>query len=104
MVLDFWKHKVNKGIADKKELHSDQITNISYSQFIKNPVKEIKEAYTKINLDMDIETENKMERYLKTQKKLKKQKHIYTLEEFDLTPNIIRESFKDYIKSKSFQS
>ena len=45
-----------------------------------------------------------MEGYLKTQKKLKKQKHIYTLEEFDLTPNIIRESFKDYIKSKSFQS
>ena len=63
-----------------------------------------KEAYTKINLDMDIETENKMEGYLKTQKKLKKQKHIYTLEEFGLTPNIIRESFKDYIKSKSFQS
>ena len=33
--------------------------NISYSQFINNPLKTIKEAYTEINLDMDIETENK---------------------------------------------
>ena len=104
MVLGFWKHKVNKGIADKKVLHSDQIANISYSKFINNPIRTIKEAYAKIDLDMNIETENRMREYLKIQKKIKKQKHIYTLEEFKLTPNIIKESFKDYINSKSFQS
>ena len=53
---------------------------------------------------MNIETENRMREYLKIQKKIKKQKHIYTLEEFKLTPNIIKESFKEYINSKSFQS
>ena len=103
MVLDFWKHKVNKGIEDKKNLCSNQITNISYSQFINNPIKTIKEAYTEINLDMDIETENKMKEYLMNQKTLKKHKHIYTLEEFNLTPKVIKDSFRDYIKTKLFQ-
>ena len=45
-----------------------------------------------------------MREYLKTQNNLKKQKHTYTLEEFGLTPKVIKESFKNYMKAKSFQS
>ena len=52
---------------------------------------------------MDIETENKMKEYLMNQKTLKKHKHIYTLEEFNLTPKVIKDSFRDYIKTKLFQ-
>ena len=102
MVLDFWKHKTLKGMKDKKILHSNQIANISYSKFVENPISSIKEAYTKIGLDMDIETENNMEAYLKNQKKLKKQKHLYNLEEFGLTSDIVQNHFKEYIETKPF--
>ena len=102
MVLDFWKHKTYKGMADKKGLHSNQLANISYSQFIKNPIASIKKAYTKIGLDMDIKTENSMEKYLAIQKNIKKQKHSYTLEEFGLTSKIVEERFQEYIQTKPF--
>ncbi len=102
MVLDFWKHKLYKGKLDKESLHSDQIANISYPQFLENPIRVLKEAYTKINLDMDIATENAMEKYLAIQKNLQKKKHTYTLEEFGLTSEIIQDSFKEYIQTKPF--
>ena len=102
MVLDFWKHKLYKGMLDKESLHSDQIANINYSQFIKNPISSVKEAYAKIGLDMDIKIENNMGRYLTTQKNLKKQKHTYSLEEFGLTSEIVQNCFKEYIETKSF--
>ena len=88
-------------MKDKKILHSNQIANISYSKFVENPISSIKEAYTKIGLDMDIETENNMEAYLKP-KKLKKQKHLYNLEEFGLTSDIVQNHFKEYIETKPF--
>ena len=37
-----------------------------------------------------------------SQKNHSKQKHIYTLEEFGLTPKIVEDHFKEYIESKSF--
>ena len=103
MVLDFWKHKTYKGMLDKENLHSNQIANIRYSQFINNPISSIKEAYIKLGLDMDIKTENNMERYLVNQKNLKKQKHTYVLEEFGLTSEIVQDRFKKYIETKPFQ-
>jgi hypothetical protein len=102
MILDFWKDKLYKGIKDKQDLHSDQVADISYPRFIKTPIETIKHAYQKIGLDMDIKTENKMKEYLSTQKNLSKQKHLYTLEEFGLTPKIVASHFKEYIESKSF--
>jgi len=102
MVLDFWRHKLYKGMIDKKTLHSDQIANISYSEFIKNPISSLKEVYTKIGLDMDIKTENNIEEYLAKQKNLKKDKHSYTLEEFGLSSKIVEECFQEYIQTKAF--
>ena len=103
MVLDFWKHKTYKGMSDKENLHSNQIANISYPQFINDPISSIKEAYIKLGLDMDMKTENNMERYLVNQKNLKKQKHAYALEEFGLTSEIVQDRFTKYIETKPFQ-
>jgi len=102
MVLDFWKHKLYKGILDKEVLHSDQIADVSYSQFIKNPISVLKEVYIKLGLDMNIKTENSMEKYLAMQKNLQKKKHTYILEEFGLTSETVQDSFKEYIQTKPF--
>jgi len=102
MVIDFWRHKLYKGMQDKENLNETQIANISYEKFVKDPINKIKDAYSKIGLDMSIETENKMQNYLNIQKSLKKQKHNYTLEEFGLSSKIIKNYFKDYILTKQY--
>ena len=102
MVVDFWKHKLYQGMKHKKSLDENQIANISYEEFIKDPISVIKKAYTTIGLDMDIETENKMLDYLRIQQNLKKEKHTYMLEEFGLTPKLIENYFKEYILTKQY--
>ena len=102
MVLDFWKYKLDKGMVDKENLHSDQIANISYPEFIENPISTIKNAYIKIGLDMNIKTENSMEKYLSIQKNIQKKEHNYALEEFGLTSQIVKEHFNKYLQTKPF--
>ena len=74
---------------------------MSYSEFIENLLI-IKNIYKSFNLDIDIETENKMEQYLINQRNIKKQKHSYSLEEFGLSENKISDHLKDYIINNDF--
>ena len=55
-----------------------------------------------LGFDINIETENKMEEYLIKQNQIKKEKHNYSLEEFDLSPEIVNDHFHNYIMSHEF--
>ena len=100
--MDFWQHNLEKGIHSKKELSSDQIIDISYTNFINDPLTTVKNIYSKFGFDMDISTENEIESYLLKQSKLQKEKHSYSLEEFGLSNEKIEYHFKNYIMSYEF--
>ncbi len=102
VILDFWQNSLNKGLVEKQKLSHEQIVDVSYSEFIENPLLIIKNIYKSFNLDIDIETENKMEQYLINQRNIKKQKHSYSLEEFGLSENKISNHLKDYIINNDF--
>ena len=87
---------------DRNLLASSQIIDISYSDFIKNPLFEVKRIYTYLDLDFDIKTENKIHDYLVMQKKIKKNKHKYELEEFKLDATEIKKHFKNYMLNFNF--
>ena len=55
-----------------------------------------------LGFDIDIETENKMEEYLIKQNKIKKEEHNYSLEEFDLSPEIVNDHFHNYMMNHEF--
>ena len=101
-VLDFWQHNLNKGMSYREYLGPNQIVDINYIEFIKNPLDAIKNIYSVLGFDIDIETENKMEEYLIKQNKIKKEKHNYSLEEFDLSPEIVNDHFNNYMMSHEF--
>jgi len=102
VILDFWQHSLNKGLVEKQKLSHEQIVDVSYSEFIANPLSTIKNIYTRFGLDIDIETENKMEQYLINQRNIKKQKHSYSLEEYGLNNDKISDHLKDYIINNDF--
>jgi len=102
VILDFWQHNLNKGLVEKQKLSHEQIIDVSYSEFIANPLLTIKNIYTHFGLDIDIKTENKMEQYLINQRNIKKQKHSYSLEEFGLNDDKISDHLKDYIINNDF--
>ena len=51
---------------------------------------------------MDIVTENKIKNYLISQNKLKKEKHSYSIEEFGLSEDTVKNHFKNYIMNYEF--
>ena len=101
-VLDFWQHSLNKGIEDRKVLPDNQIADIAYSEFINKPINSVKSVYEKLGLDLNIETENKMRDYLITQKSIKKEKHTYSLEEFNLSEEKVSKHFQNYVLNYKF--
>ena len=102
VILDFWHHNLEKGIQAKQNLSIDQIIDISYTNFINDPMNVVKDIYSNFEFDMDIATENKIKSYLMNQAKLKKEKHSYSIEEFNLSKGRIRDRFKNYIMNYEF--
>ena len=91
-----------KGIEDRKSLSSDQIVDIQYSEFVKNPLDHIKNTYQQLNFDMNIQTENKIQKYLEQDKNILKPEHRYTLDEFGLNKKDIKGQFKEYMLNYDF--
>ena len=101
-VIDFWNHNLTKGMEDRKSLSSDQIVDIQYSEFVKNPLDHIKNTYQQLNFDMNIQTENKIQKYLEQDKNILKPEHRYTLDEFGLNQKDIKGQFKEYMLNYDF--
>ena len=101
-VINFWNHNLSKGMEDRKSLSSDQIVDIQYSEFVKNPLDHIKNTYQQLNFDMNIQTENKIQKYLEQDKNILKPEHRYTLGEFGLNQNDIKGQFKEYMLNYDF--
>ena len=101
-VIDFWNHNLSRGMEDRKLLSSDQIVDIQYSEFVKNPLDHIKNTYQQLNFDMNIQTENKIQKYLEQDTNILKPEHRYTLDEFGLNQNDIDGQFKEYILNYDF--
>ena len=101
-VIDFWNHNLSKGMEDRKSLTSNQIVDIQYSEFVKNPLDRIKNTYQQLNFDMNIQTENKIQKYLEQDKNILKPEHRYTLDEFGLNQKDIKGQFKEYMLNYDF--
>ena len=101
-VINFWNHNLSKGMEDRKSLSSDQIVDIQYSEFVKNPLDYIKNTYQQLNFDMNIQTENKIQKYLEQDKNILKPEHRYTLDEFGLNQNDIKGQFREYMLNYDF--
>ena len=101
-VIDFWNHNLEKGMSDRKSLSNNQIVDIQYSEFIKNPLDHIKNTYMQLNFDMNIATENKIQNYLIKDKQISKPSHKYSLDEYGLNEKIIKSEFRDYMLNYDF--
>jgi hypothetical protein len=89
-------------MLDRKSLSNNQIVDIQYSEFVKNPLELIKNTYMQLNFDMNIETENKIQNYLLKDREVKKSQHTYSLDEYGLNESIIKSQFKDYMLNFDF--
>jgi len=87
---------------DRFLVDTNNIVDIKYDDFIKNPLMEIKKVYASLQMDMTIETENSIQQFLLNGKSKSKRKHNYSLSEFGLDDKNIRDQFRDYMLKYDF--
>lgn len=93
---------VGKGLENRKKLeqkgHRDKFIDISYNEFIGDPIKEMKKVYKLIDLQWNDECEEKMKIYLEESKKKRQKIGVkkYKLSQFQLTKEFIDSEFKEY--------
>ena len=101
-VLDFWSHNLNKGIRDRELLNDNQIADIDFRDFIKNPINQISKAYEKLELKIDDNFYQQMQTYIAKDKRTKKAKHHYDLSDFKISKEKLRKQFSDYMLKFNF--
>lgn len=101
-VIDFWSHNVKQGMIDRDLIPENNITDVMYEDFIKNPLLEIKSIYSNLQLDMTIEAENNIQSYLSKGSSKSKSKHQYSIQDFDISEQNIRYHFRDYMLKYDF--
>ena len=102
-VLDFWQYAIEKSISDRaKHLTSEQIIDIDYRDFIKNPLEQIKHIYQHFNFDLSQATLNEMQNFMDNQSKDDHKPHLYNLKDFGLEEAKVQEAFSNYNRIHNF--
>ena len=92
--LDFWENSKKRNEAQKKNLNSDQYMDINYEDFIKNPLQTIEHIYANFTFSFDKNNKELLESYIEKSVKTRKEKHIYTLEEYGLDKKEVHNRLK----------
>lgn len=101
-MIDFWSHNISQGMMDRDLIPENNITDVMYEDFIKNPLLEIKNIYSNLQLDMTIEVENNIQSHLSQGRIKSKSKHRYSIQDFDISEENIRHHFRDYMLKYNF--
>ena len=95
-LLDYWGHAIEKGVEDRVEIPNNRIFDIQFTDFISNPMEQIRRIYAHFGFELNQPNEENMQNFLVDDAVNKKSGHKYTLEEFGLTEKQVGERFKKY--------
>ena len=94
-----WSESFDRFLADRKELNrEDQIIDLKFEDFVGDQMGTVKKIYEKFGWKLSSQSESNMGTFLAANPKDKYGAHNYSLEQIGLTPEIINEQYKDYIK------
>lgn len=98
---DYWLYK-NKRFVDRCLSYRDKVDNhnfhdISYKEFVANPIGMVERLYAHLNLDWTEHHKATAKAFHATHRKNKHGKHLYKMEDYDLSEEIIHDKFQKYI-------
>lgn len=90
---------IQRTLAYKEKHGWDSIYDVQYADMLKDPINEIRKLYAHFDEPLSSEAEQSMVRYLADNPQGKHGKHKYSLEEYGLTREGVREAFRDYVET-----
>lgn len=91
-----WLHALHRAEPVRRS-HEDQFHDVLHRDFLADPMRVVKEIYHRFDLELGEETDQRMKRWLASQKPEQKGGHRYQAETFGLSEQGLRELFAPYI-------
>ena len=95
-LLDYWGHAIEKNLVDRAQIPDNRIFDVHFTDFISDPMEQIKQMYAHFGFEINQENEENMNNFLVQETANKTPSHNYILEEFGLKAKQVRERFKEY--------
>jgi sulfotransferase family protein len=95
-LMDTFEEMISRTLAYKKKYGWDSIYDLQYTQLMKDPIGEMKKIYQHFDQPWTEAIESSMLSCLAINSKAKHGEHEYSLEEYGLTADRVRERFAHY--------
>jgi hypothetical protein len=94
--LETFELMIERTLAYKEKHGQDSIYDLQYADLVRNPISEIQKVYEHFDEPFTAEAKNAMNNFIQSNPKGKHGSHTYSLEDYGLTRDQIRERFSDY--------
>lgn len=95
--LDFWAEGMRRGLEARARIGEHRFIDVYNSDVVRDPIGTFETTYARLRLTITADVKAALERYHAHHARGAHGTHDYTLEEYGLTRDEVREAFKDYI-------
>lgn len=96
--IDTFLTMIERALAYKERHGWDSIHDVQYADMVRDPIGEVRKIYDHFDEPFTAEAEKAMVQYIADNPQGKHGKHEYSLEEYGLTREGVRETFRDYVE------
>jgi len=100
--LEFAKNAIERGMRARDQLSKQgtplHIVDVKYSDLVKDPILCVEKVYAEYGTKLSDQTKQRMQNYLRMNPQHKHGTNAYTLEEYGLDADAVKEEFNEYYK------
>ncbi|MDJ0716041.1 MAG: sulfotransferase [Prochloraceae cyanobacterium] len=94
--LDLITKLLTRGLKARQNISNNQFFDLNYIDLIKDPLGSVRQIYAHFGYDFSPTMEKNIQKYIQENWQHKHGVHRYSLEQFSLAPNLVKEKLKDY--------
>jgi hypothetical protein len=96
--VDIFQRMYRGALTHKAKHGEGSIYDLQYDALMRDPIGEMRKLYRRFDEPWTQATEEAMKTFLGKNPQAKRGRHFYSLEEYGLTPEYVREQFADYCR------
>ncbi len=95
-IADHLAEVMERGVALRRKLDPARFCDVSYQRLVADPIAEVRRIYGHFGLDYTDAFEERMKTWMAENRQHKHGKHVYSMDQFGLKTEPLREMFADY--------
>ena len=98
VVMDFYATSLERGLAAREKLDAGRFIDVRYQDFVDDPAGVASRIYHHFDLPLGEEASQALRAHVQANPQGKHGSHDYSLEQYGLTKELVRERFADYVE------